>query len=108
MRKCLIFAGLLLGAIATSGMSSCQEKQQPARAALLGCESIQTSLDILYPLRKDGKLTTGQTTLIDRMRSVSDPYCLGPAPDVNSSVTDVAIDGAARTLGSLVADVAAQ
>lgn len=104
MRKLLLGTCVVLAAFAVSG-AACDPNTQksPAEAALLGCQTVTAQLEILYPLRRDGKLPKWAVELIDKQRAISDPFCLGPAPDVNATVKDIAVDGVARSLTGLVA-----
>ena len=97
---------LLFVTVAVIGLSGCaSDKISPAEGELLGCEAYASTLNTLATLRADGKLSAGTIGVVDHVRETVNPLCLGPAPDVNASVKDIAVDAGVRTLTSIVATV---
>lgn len=107
MRRLLLTFFALSTALMLSGYgcSNDKESQAPAKAALLTCETVASTLDALYPFRRDGKLNMTTVDLIDKARGITDPFCLGPAPDVDSTVKDLAVDRGASILIGILASV---
>lgn len=95
MRK-VLFGGLLMAAVALGG-ASC-DKLTPAETALMGCETYTSALKQTLKPREQGKFNQSVLKIIDSARDMADPFCLGPAPDVNSDVKDIAVDAATRSL----------
>lgn len=86
-------------------LAGCADKISPAEATLLGCESYSAALGTLAALREADKLTDGTVEIVDHVRATLNPLCLGPAPDVDASVKDIAIDAGVRTLQGILATV---
>lgn len=105
-RKSIRAFGFVLVAVFGVGLAACPEKNQgptitPAEATLLGCEAYAAALNTLASLVEAGKINAATREIVVHARATGDPLCLGPAPDVNATVRDIAIDGAVRTLDSI-------
>ena len=97
---------LLLATVAVIGLSGCaSDKISPAESVLLGCDAFASSLNILGPLRADGKLNDATVAVVERTRAGVDPICLGDAPDVDATVKDVAVDAGVKVLQAVIAQV---
>ena len=80
-------------------------KITPAETVLLGCSAYSTSLNQVAALREQGKLKDSHVKIVEGVRATLNPLCLGPAPDVEASVKDVAVDAGVRSLNSILAVV---
>lgn len=102
MRKFLY--PLLITAAVLVGAAACDNsKISPAESVLLGCESFSSALVVVTQLNTEGKLTESTVELVDHARATVNPLCLGQAPDVNSTVKQVAVDSGTRVLLSIAA-----
>lgn len=89
-------AGLLLAACAS-------DKISPAESVLLGCDAFASALNVLTPLRADGKMSAGTVKIVDTTKASVDPICLGNAPDVDADVKSVAVDSGVKVLTAVAA-----
>lgn len=91
-------------ALALMGNVGCANKspQAPALTQLQTCKTYDKVLEALLPLREDGVLNASTLAVVDGTRDVVDPLCLGPVPDVNSTVKNLAIDGGVRALNGIL------
>lgn len=104
MRLWKLLLGVLAAGIVVAGCQAMRDDPQaPAKTALLTCESVNTQLAILLPMRENGVLPDTALTIIDHQIEITEPFCGGPAPDVNADYIAVTVDAAARSLGSIVA-----
>ena len=104
MRRFLL-AGIVLAAFAVSG-ASCGNKDgsiSPAETVLLGCDAFASALITVSGLNNEGKLSDGTVKIVDNARATVNPICEGQAPDVDSTVKDVAIDAGTRSLLAIAA-----
>lgn len=100
MKRYLIVA--LVG-FALAGASCDQGKITPAETVLLGCGSFSSALVVVTQLNDEGKLNPQHVAIVDHARGGANPICLGQAPNVDASVKDIVVDGAARSLLSIAA-----
>jgi hypothetical protein len=77
----------------------------PAHAVLYGCEGFATALDEINKPDNFRKLSDGTLAIVVRARDSVKPLCTGPAPDINSSVKDTAIDSGVRVLQAVLANL---
>lgn len=101
--KRIIIVAAFASAIALTGCA--KDKISAAEGTLLGCDAYASALDQLAGLREQGKIGGGTVQVVDHVRDTLNPLCLGPAPDVDASVKDVAIDAGVRTLQSILVSV---
>ena len=102
MRKFLY--PLLITAAVLVGAAACDNtKVSPAETVLFGCETFSSTLVVVTKLNTEGKLNDNTVEIVDHARASANPICLGDAPDVNSSVSKVVVDGATRSLLSIAA-----
>lgn len=104
MKKTLIAATVLLSGFSVAG-ASCGDKITPAKAELQGCETYAAVLTSLIKPREDGKFNKDILNIIDTTRATLDPLCLGPAPDVNSTVKDVVVDAGVTSLQAVASSL---
>lgn len=81
------------------------DKAIPAKAELLTCESYASALASLAGFKDAGKLNAGTIAIVDHVRDTLNPICLGPTPDVDATVKDVAVDAGVQILNSILATV---
>jgi len=74
----------------------------PAETALTGCENFQRSWSVLADLRAKGKLSGSQVKLVEDTVAVVEPFCLGPAPDVDAETKDVAVSAGLQMLQGII------
>lgn len=98
------YVAVLLLAFAIGG-SACEQKSSitPAESVLLTCSAYTAALNTLASAREQGKLNADTVAIVDHVRETVNPLCLGPAPNVNATVKDVAVDAGVRTLQSIIA-----
>lgn len=82
---------------------ACQNGISPAESELLGCEAYDSALATLTPLKV--KMSAGTVSIVDHVRETLNPLCLGPAPDVDATIKDIAVDAGVKTLQSIIAKV---
>jgi len=98
---------LLLAAACALVLTACQGgKITPAEGALATCETYATTLSTLADFRAADKLSDAAVKVVDQTVAYVGPYCKGAAPDVDSSVKDVAIDAGVRVLQSVLLTLA--
>jgi hypothetical protein len=100
-----LLVAFVVGGAACESNTATQPAITPAESILLTCESYTSALNTLAAAREQGQLTEDTITLVDRVRATVNPLCLGPAPDVDATVKDIAIDAGVRTLQSIIAQV---
>lgn len=97
---------LLLVAVSTIVLTACAEPGEkgvtPAEGALFTCETYGDTLHQLAQLNAAGKIKPGDQAVVDGVRETLNPICLGPAPDVSSSVKDVTISNSMQILNTIL------
>jgi hypothetical protein len=90
---------------AALALSACQSGRiNPAETELLGCDAFTAALITLAGYNAEGKLTDGTVKIVDKTRAYVNPLCMGPAPDVNKTAVDTAIDAGVRVLRTIIAE----
>lgn len=97
----ILFVALTLTACADNA----EKGISAAEGALYSCETFETAWSQLVPYRAQGKLSGSQVRLVDQAVAVVEPYCLGPAPDVNSNIKNVAVSAGVGMLQGVLAIV---
>lgn len=98
-----LITGLLLAA--ALGLAACAHNITPAEGELLGCDAFASALDVLTPLRAEGKLNDATVAVVDKAVAAVEPVCLGQAPDINATVKSTLVDSGAKVLQSVAASV---
>lgn len=98
-----VFPLILMVGVAVGAASCGDNKISPAETVLLGCDTFASTLSVVADLNTEGKLNANTVKIVDQTRNTVNPICEGRAPDVNSTVKDVAIDAGTRTLLSIAA-----
>jgi hypothetical protein len=98
-----VAAFVLLGGCALFGGD---REITPAEGMLLGCQAYLASLKTVFEFEKAGLVNEDTSEIVDGVQETTDPLCLGPAPDVNAKVKDIAIDAGAKILEGVVKSIA--
>jgi hypothetical protein len=77
----------------------------PAHAVLFGCDAFATALDNINKPDTFKKINDATLKLVVEARDSVKPLCTGPAPDINSSVSDTAIDSGVRVLNAVLTNL---
>lgn len=95
---------LILAALLAVGLMGCQSGPvTPAQGALATCDQFAAALRDLSQPATFAKLSAGTTALVTKTRDAVQPFCTGPAPDVNGSVSSIAIDAGTKILNAVIA-----
>lgn len=91
-----ILAGLALAA--AIAVAACSHTITPAEGTLYGCDAFASALDVLTPLRAEGKLNEATVKVVDSAIAAVTPVCDGPAPDIDSTVKSIVVDSGTKVL----------
>ncbi len=91
-------AGLSLTACAGS------KNIPPAEGLRLSCEAFASELKILAPLRADGTLSAKAVGIVETQKAATDKLCDADAPQVDASVSKVAVDAGVAVLTALAGE----
>ena len=90
---CLMLAGCPAGPIT------------PAATALATCDQFAAALHVVSQPTVFAKLNATTINLVTTTRDGVQPFCTGPAPDVNATISSIAIDAGAKVLTAVAAGV---
>ena len=94
---------LLVTVLALSLTACASDKITPAESVLLGCDAFASALNVLAPLRADGKLCDGVVNIVNTTKAGVDPVCEGNAPDVGANIKSVTVDSGVKVLTAIAA-----
>lgn len=100
---------ILLGAVLVLLIAGCQSSPvSPAAVALASCDQFAAALHTVSQPDIFAKLNDSTVALVTETRDAVQPFCTGPAPDVNATVTSIAIDAGTKVLLAVAASIGVQ
>lgn len=99
-----VLMGLLgLAALLIAGCAQYGQKGvSPAEGVMFTCETYADTLTQLAGLNAAGKIKPSHQEIVEGVRETLNPICLGPAPDVDAKLKDIAVDNGVNILKSVL------
>ncbi len=93
------FVAIVIVGLALAGCAG--KSIPPAEGLRLSCEGFAAELNILAPLRASGTLSASAVEIVNTQKAATDKLCDAAAPQVDASVSKVAVDAGTQVLIAL-------